>query len=320
MAFSFSELRKNRQADLAKVNQEVAKLSTNQTSSDDDRFWSPTVDKAGNGYAVIRFLAPPVGEDVPFVRRWDHGFKGPGGWYIELNLNTIGKEDPVSEMNQKLWQQGENSQGRKIVSGSGKDQPGSKRRMHYIANILVVDDPGNPENNGKVKLYKFGKKIFDKLNDVMNPKFPDEKPLNPFDLWEGANFRLKIRQVEGYRNYDKSDFDKNGDNYITAPVAESDEDIEAIWKQEHSLQAFVNPTDTKLFKPYEELKRKLNKVMGLDGAPASTQPAQEAPAAKAAEAPRAPETFAQQAPSADLADDAGDEGLDFFRKLASAGK
>lgn len=309
MAFSFSELRKNREQTFAKVNQEIAKQNTSTSSSDDDRFWNPTVDKSGNGYAVIRFLAPPMGEDVPFIRRWDHGFKGPGGWYINLNLNTIGKEDPVSEMNQKLWAQGENSQGRKIVSGSGKDMPGSKRRLHYIANVLIVEDPANPANNGQVKLFKFGKKIFEKLNDVMNPKFPDEKPLNPFDLWEGANFKIKIRNVEGYRNYDKSEFDDR------SPVAESDEDIEAIWKKEHSLQAFIAESQ---FKTYEVLKRQLDKVMGLSGESVARTPASEAPTAKAAEAPKSPESFAQSTPETGSEEtDASDEGLDFFKKLAA---
>ena len=165
----------------------------------DDRFWKPTVDKAGNGYAVIRFLPAPQGEDLPWVRYWDHGFQGPSGlWYIENSLTSIGQNDPVSEMNSVLW-----NSGREEDKQTARDR---KRRLHYVSNIMVVSDPGNPDNEGKVFLYKFGKKIFDKIMDVMQPQFADEDPVNPFDFWEGANFKLKIQQVAGYRNYDKSEF------------------------------------------------------------------------------------------------------------------
>ena len=307
MTQSFSELRKSRTSNFDKLNQELAK-QTNPTKGKDERFWQPTVDKAGNGYAVIRFLPAPQNEDIPFVRRWDHGFEGPGGWYIELSRNTIGEDDPVSDMNSKLWKQGEGSEGRKIVSGHG-GKSGSKRRMHYISNIYVVEDPANPDNNGKVFLYQYGKKIFDKLNDAMNPRFPDEKPMNPFDLWEGANFKVKIRKVEGYRNYDQSEFSD------PAPLLSDDAAMEEVWKSEASLQAFVSPT---LFKSYDDLQKKLNKVLGLEtkreAVQASEREETQAPAFKEAASLTIPASNADEVVAGD--DDDSAEGLEFFAKLA----
>lgn len=241
----FSKLKANSgKKSLEDLNKKLASVSGNEGKGSDDRFWSPTVDKAGNGYAVIRFLPAPPDEDVPFIRMFDHGFQGPGGWYIENSLTTLGKNDPVSEYNSKLWNSG--------IEANKEIARKQKRRLSYIANVLVVRDPANPENEGKVFLYKFGKKIFDKIKDVMQPTFEDEAPVNPFDLWEGANFKLKIRQVEGYRNYDKSEFD--------GPSALSDDDseLERVWKQSHSLAAFLDPAN---FKSYDELKAKLTAVL-----------------------------------------------------------
>jgi len=292
---SFADLKKSSSATFEKLNQELSKLNTTQDKSDDN-FWKPTVDKAGNGYAVLRFLPAPVGEEIPFVRLWDHGFQGPGGWYIENSLTTIGKEDPVGKLNGKLWNSG--------VEADKEIARKQKRRLHYIANIYIVKDPGNPANEGKVMLFKFGKKIFDKLNDMMNPQFEDEQPVNPFDLWSGANFKLKIREVEGYRNYDKSEFDTAG------PLLDDDDKLEKIWKSEYSLQEFL---DAKNFKSYEELERKLNKVLGntLD---IPTEKQQEL-IEKKLEAPKQKEAPATQtteaAPWAEEEDD-----MDFFAKLA----
>lgn len=307
MALSLSELRKNRSSALQKFNSELEKLNSNNFKKEDERFWQPTVDKAGNGYAVIRFLDPPVGEDTPFVRLFDHGFKGPTGkWYIEQSRTTINEPDPVSEMNSELWNQGENSAGRKIVSGEGSDRPGSKRRAAFVSNVLIIEDPDKPENNGKVFLFRYGKKIFDKLNDAMNPKFKDETPLNPFDLWEGANFKLKIRKFEGQRNYDKSEFDDK----TIGPVADSDEGIEKIWKSEHSLAAFLDP---KNFKSYDELKKKLNQVMDIGGT-AATRAAAEAPRREEAPAPKATEPKEEKAAEPEQGGEE-EEGLEFFKRL-----
>ena len=244
----FSSLKKNRTKTLDKLNSQLEKISSKSYQDPNaGKFWKPTRDKAGNGFAVIRFLPAPQGEEMPFVRLWDHGFQGPTGlWYIENSLTTLYQDDPVSEFNSKLWNSGVESD---------KDQARKqKRRLKYTANVYIVKDSGNPENEGKVFLYQFGKKIFDKLNDLMNPTFEDEDPVNPFDLWEGANFRLKIRQFEGYPNYDKSEFDP------ASPLSEDDAELERIWGEQHSLEEIVSE---KNFKSYSELKTKLYRVLDL---------------------------------------------------------
>lgn len=302
----FASMKKSRGAQLEKITQQLTKLNNPEGGGGaDDRFWKPEVDKAGNGYAVIRFLPAPGSEDVPFVRIWDHGFKGPGGWYIEKSLTTLGQKDPVSEYNSELWNSGIESN-KKIV----RDQ---KRRLGFISNIYVVKDPAHPENEGKVFLYQYGKKIFDKLNAAMHPEFQDEEPINPFDLWTGANFKLKIRQVEGYRNYDSSSFDTAG------PLSDDDEKLEAIWKSESSLQEFIDP---KNFKSYEELKTKLHRVLGLSGGgarpvtTAESAPWEDAPAQTAERPQKA--AFSKPAPAMDTSlDEDDDDSLAFFKKLAA---
>jgi len=245
---NFASLKKNRSKSLESLNAQLDKISSKSYQDPNaGKFWKPTRDKAGNGFAIIRFLPAPEGEEMPFVRVWDHGFQGPTGlWYIENSLTTINQDDPVSEFNGKLWNSGVDAD---------KDQARKqKRRLKYTSNIYVVKDPAHPENEGKVFMYSFGKKIFDKLNDQMNPTFEDEEPVNPFDLWEGANFRLKIRQFEGYPNYDKSEFD------APTPLSDDDEAMETVWNQQHSLQQLVEPTN---FKSYDELKTKLFRVLDL---------------------------------------------------------
>ena len=245
---SFADLKSSRLAQTQKLTEQLLKISGSQQQNDDsDLFWQPKTDKAGNGSAVIRFLPAPKGEDVPFVRVFSHGFKGPtGSWYIENSLTTLGKPDPVGAFNTKLWNSG--------IESDKKQARDQKRKLTFISNIYVVKDPANPENEGKVFLYKYGKKIFDKLADAMNPQFDDEDPINPFDFWAGANFRLKIRQVEGYRNYDKSELDS------VSSLSDDEKVLEKIWNQQHSLQQFIDP---KHFKSYEELEAKLNKVLGV---------------------------------------------------------
>lgn len=242
---SFSALKRSRTSSLDQLTKEINKLANKESSSSDDRFWTPEVDKAGNGYAVIRFLPAPQNEDLPWIRMWNHGFKGPGGWYIENSLTTINQVDPVGEYNSRLWNSG--------IESDKQQAREQKRRLSYIANIYVVKDPAHPENEGKVFLYRFGKKIFDKINELMNPQFEDESPVNPFDFWNGANFKLKIRNVEGYRNYDKSEFDS------PEALSDDDDEMERIWKSQHSLKAFLDPSN---FKSYDELKARLDKVLG----------------------------------------------------------
>jgi len=244
---SFATLKRNRGSNLNKIIKAAEATTSGETKSYiDDRIWKPTVDKAGNGYAVIRFL-PGTEENLPFVRYWDHGFKGPTGqWYIENSLTSIGQPDPVGELNSRLWNSG---------IESDKDRARTqKRRLHYVTNIYVVSDPSAPQNEGKVFLYKFGKKIFDKISDIMNPSFADETPVDPFDFWEGADFKLKIRNVEGYRNYDKSEF-ASAASLLNADEAQ----LEEVYGKLHDLSEFTNP---KNYKSYDDLKSKLMRVLG----------------------------------------------------------
>ena len=250
---SFANLKRNRSS-LDKLTKALEQ--TTQTaeagSKDDNRFWQPEVDKAGNGMAIIRFLPAPAvdGDDaLPWARTFSHGFQGPGGWFIDNCLTTLGEKCPVCEHNNTLWNSG--------IEANKDIARKQKRKLSYVANILVISDPKHPENEGQIKLFKFGKKIFDKISETMNPEFPDEQPVNPFDMWEGANFKLKIRNVEGYRNYDKSEFDS-----VTALFNGDDEKLEELWKKEFSLKDF---TDKKQFKPYDQLKGRLDKVLGFDG-------------------------------------------------------
>ena len=247
---SFADLKKQSKLGslTSKLVKEVEKMNT--PSGGDDRLWKPEMDKSGNGYAVVRFLPAPQGEDLPWVKLYKHAFQGPGGWYIENSLTTLNEKDPVGEVNRRLWN-----------SGSDEDKETArkqKRKLQYYSNIYVVKDPKHPENEGKVFLYKYGKKIHDKILAAMQPEFQDEEPVNVFDLWEGANFKLKIKKVAGYWNYDSSEFDS-----VSALSADDDE-LEATWKQEHSLEAF---TARDQFKSYEDLERRLNMVLGISQRP-----------------------------------------------------
>ena len=250
---SFANLKRGR-SDLAKLTKAIEATSqpAEAGSKDDTRFWQPEVDKAGNGMAVIRFLPAPAadGDDaLPWVRVFSHGFQGPGGWFIDNCLTTINEKCPVCEHNNTLWNSG--------IEANKDIARKQKRKLSYVANIMVISDPSNPANEGQVRLYKFGKKIFDKITEAMNPDFADETPVNPFDMWEGANFKLKIRNVEGYRNYDKSEFASK-----SAILEGDDEKLEQLWKSEFGLKEF---SEKKQFKPYEQLKSRLDKVLGFEG-------------------------------------------------------
>jgi hypothetical protein len=228
-----------------KLVKQVEKMSTNASGAD-DRLWKPEMDKTGVGSAVIRFLPAPDGEELPWAKIYSHAFQGPGGWYIENSLTSIGQKDPISEYNRGLWN-----------SGSEKDKDTvrkQKRKLSYYSNIYVVRDPANPANEGKVFLFKYGKKIFDKILNAMQPEFDDEDPINPFDFWQGANFKLKIVKKDGYWNYDKSEFDR------VSPLLDDDDALEAIWKKEYSLTAITAPDQ---FKSYDELEKRMNYVLGV---------------------------------------------------------
>lgn len=236
---------------------EIEKINAPTERGDDTRFWKLERDKSGNGSAIIRFLpAPPSdGDDsLPWVRIFSHGFKGPTGkWYIENSLTTLGQKDPCSELNSRLWNESSDDN-----SPQRKQAREQKRRLNYISNIYVVSDPKNPENEGKVHLFKYGKKIFDKISILMNPEFEGDDPVNPFDFWNGANFKIRMRTVDGYPNYDQSVFDR------PSALSDDDEELEKIWKSQHSLQEFLSPSN---FKSYDELKRRLDDVLGLNEKP-----------------------------------------------------
>lgn len=294
---SFENLKRNRDQ-ISKLVQAAEKVNGGgeQKSYADDRIWKPTVDKAGNGYAVLRFLPAGEGQELPWVRYWDHGFKGPTGlWYIENSLTSIGQPDPVGELNSRLWNSGIESD-----KDKARDQ---KRRLHYVANVLVVSDPSAPQNEGKVFMYKFGKKIFDKIMDLMQPQFQDEQPVNPFDFWEGADFKLKIRNVEGYRNYDKSEFASP-----SALFDGEDSKLETVYNQLHDLSEF---TDPKNYKTYDELKAKLSRVLGEEmggGAPTVKEMVQLNEPAPAPAMPTAEEVVA----------DDDDDTMSYFARLAES--
>ena len=295
---SFANLKNNRDQ-ISKLLQAAENAGSGEKKNfTDDRIWKPTVDKAGNGYAVLRFLPAAEGQELPWVRYWDHGFKGPTGlWYIENSLTSIGQNDPVGELNSRLWNSG-------IESDKEKARE-QKRRLHYVTNVLVLQDPSNPINEGKVMLYKFGKKIFDKIMDSMQPEFADESPVNPFDFWEGADFKLKIRNVEGYRNYDKSEFSS------ASALYDADESrLEAIYNELHDLGEF---TDPKNYKTYDELKAKLARVLGEEPSMGSPTIKQEAQMNEPAPAPMEPAT-AETVPDTD-----DDDTMSYFARLANEG-
>jgi len=292
---AFAKMKKRR-SNVADLTSKLEEAGGKKKDFGDDRMWYPAVEKSGNGYAVIRFLPPSVDNDVPFVKVFSHGFQGAGGWYIDECPTTVDQECPVCKMNQAL------------VSSHGnwdatpeKDKTivrNRKRREGYVSNILVIEDPQNPENEGKVFLFKYGKKIFDKLIDALQPEFKDDEPLNPFDFWEGADFKIKIRKVEGYRNYDRSEFDN------PSQLFDGDDDkLSELYDSQYDLREFVDPAN---FKPYSYYEAKLNRVMGK----ATPKPA----AVDAGDdLPFEPDTPVK--PKAET--DEGEEMLDYFAKLAN---
>jgi len=276
--------------------------SGEKKSYNDDTMWKPELDKTGNGFAVVRFLPTPEGEEMPWVSYFDHGFQGPGGWYIEKSLTTLNKKDPVSDYNSQLWNTG--------VEANKEIARKQKRRLHYVSNVYVVSDPKNPDNEGKVFKYRFGKKIFEMLKEAISPAFADEQAINPFDIrGEGANFKIKIRRVDGYWNYDKSEFDS------PAPLFAEEDKLEEVVSSLHSLSAIIAPEE---FKSYEELKEKFDRVLGLTGA-TSTSTAEsiaedldEVPWSDVNKEPVAEEPVIQSADSND-----SEDAMDYFKKLAS---
>jgi hypothetical protein len=273
-------------------------------SFNDDTMWKPELDKSGNGYAVVRFLPTPEGEEMPWVSYWDHGFQGPGGWYIEKSLTTLNKKDPVSEYNTTLWNTG--------IEANKESARKQKRRLHYVSNVYVVSDPKNPDNEGRVFKYRFGKKIFEQLKEAISPAFEDESAINPFDMTEGANFKIKIRKVDGYWNYDKSEFDS------TSPLGD-EAMINSTFSQVHSLSEVISPDE---FKSYDELKEKLDRVLGLSGAVSGStaesiaEDQEEVPWGNVNTESVATEPVIASAESSTEQTSDGDDAMDYFKRLA----
>ncbi len=304
---SFADLKK--QSSLgsltSKLVKEVEKMN-NTSGGGDDRLWKPEMDKTGNGYAVIRFLPAPEGEELPWAKMYSHAFQGPGGWYIENSLTTSGGKDPVSEYNRELWNSGNEADKDTVRK--------QKRKLSYFANIYVVQDKANPQNEGKVFLYKFGKKIFDKIMEAMQPEYEDETAINPFDFWVGANFKLKLKKVAGYWNYDSSEF------AASAPLLDDDDAMEALWKKQYSLAELVAADQ---FKSYDQLQNRLQMVLGRKS---SNRPLDEETDNedndRGSYAPdfssrRAEETVAAATkPSVESASADEDDALSYFQKLA----
>ena len=291
---SVSTLRKSNTLDklLAQVQSESAPQE--KKSYVHERLWKPELDKSGTGQAVIRFLPAPDGEELPWVKVWKHAFQGSTGkWYIENSLTTIGKNDPVSEHNTSLWNTG--------LESDKETARKQKRKLEYYSNIYVVSDPKHPENEGKVFLFRYGKKIFDKIMASMQPEFEDETPINPFDFWEGANFKLKIRKVDGFWNYDKSEFDS-----VTA-LADSDEKLDGIWKKQYSLQEFLAPTN---FKSYDELKKRLDDVLSGTVTASAASMIDE-------DVVETPQFKSEPQPTIPSVEEDDDDTMSYFQKLAN---
>ena len=298
---SFSAMKKSSSLDKLLVQAETENKPQEKKSYVDERLWKPVMDKTGNGFAIIRFLPASDGEELPWAKVWNHAFQGPTGqWYIENSLTTIGQNDPVSEHNTRLWNSG--------VESDKEIARKQKRKLQYYSNIYVVKDSTNSENEGKVFLYRFGKKIFDKIMETMQPAFEDETPVNPFDFWEGADFKLKLRKVDGYWNYDKSEFAD------PSALSKKDDELEEIWGKQHSLTAF---TENSNFKSYDELKKRLDVVLSgvttvgnvtelstaFDDSPSTTTVV---------------DTTEEPAPTISVSED-DDDTMSYFEKLAEEG-
>ncbi len=296
---SLQSLKKSNTLDKLLGAAEVENKPQEKKSYVDERIWKPVMDKSGNGFAVIRFLPAIKGEDLPWAKVWNHAFQGPTGqWYIENSLTTIGQNDPVSEMNSAYWNSG--------VESDKEIARRQKRKLQYFANILVIKDGANPQNEGKVFLYRFGKKIFDKCMEAMQPAFEDETPVNPFDFWEGADFKLKIRKVDGYWNYDKSEFDS------PSPLFDDDEKLEEVWKKQYSLAEFTSASN---FKSYDELKTRLDTVLAGTTKTGNVVNLMEDEPVETVTV----DSKEESAPTVEVTSDEEDDTLSYFEKLADKG-
>lgn len=295
---SFSDMKKSSKSNIGRLTEEMTKLNKGSESYKDDRFWKPELDKSSNGYAVIRFLPSVKGEDLPWARVFNHGFKGKGGWLIDNCPTTIGGKCPVCEANSELWNSG--------IESDKDIARNRKRRLSYIANIMVISDPTNPQNEGKTFLYKFGKRIFDKVNGAMNPEFEDESPINPFDFWQGANFKLKVRKVAGFVNYDKSEFDS-----ASELLGGDDAQLEEVWEKQYPLKEFTADSN---FKNYEQLKKRFDMVVSGSGASVASA---ESVTVSSDEVASKFDTSNKSSSESVEEGNEGDDALSYFEKLAN---
>jgi len=290
---SFADLKRKSQSNFEFLQKELEKSSTSNGA--DDRLWKPELDASGNGYAVIRFLPAPDGETVPWAKLYTHAFKGPGGWLIDNCPTTLGDKCPVCAENTKLWGSGHESD-----KTTARDR---KRKLSYYSNIYVVTDPKNPSNEGKAFLFKYGKKIHDKILAAMQPEFQDETPVNIFDFWEGANFKIKIKTIGGYWNYDASEF------VAPAALSSDDDKMETLWKNSYSLEAFTSP---EMFKSYNDLQTRMDGVLNSSPATLQTQYEEDESPAEVTLSTRKYESTS----SSSVSDD-NDDALSYFAALAN---
>jgi len=292
---SFSNLKKENKSIFSKLQKQLE--DSTKVGTVDERFWKLQTDKAGNGFAVIRFLPASEGEDMPFVKMYSHAFQGPGGWFIENSLTTIGKDDPLGEYNRELWNSGDESLKEQVRK--------QKRKLSYYSNIYVVKDPANPENEGKVFLFRYGKKIFDMIMDTVNgDELEDRAGINPFDFWQGADFKLRSKKVAGYPNYDSSEF-------LSPATLEDldDEELEKVWNKQFALQELVAPDK---FKSYDQLKERLDKVLGRRSAPVEAP----APAPTVEDVVSEKPVFQKKEEVTEEVASDDDDVLDYFKRLA----
>jgi hypothetical protein len=293
----FNDLKKKSKSGIDELIKKMDDQTKAKDGFKDDRLWRPEQDKSGNGFAIIRFLPTADGEDVPWAKVYNHAFQGPGGWYIENSLTTIGQKDPVGELNNQLWNSG---------LESDKDLARvRKRKLTYISNVYIVSDPSNPQNEGKVFLYKYGVKIYEKIQEAMKPEFNDEEPINPFDFWKGANFRIKIRKVGGFTNYDKSEFDSQ------SVLFDDDAKLEKIWKSEYPLLPFLDASN---FKSYDELKTRMQEVLGGDVRATAPNAAKTAEDVAEEMVEKKPSLKSKKPVEQDVDDES--DALSYFQKLA----
>lgn len=244
-----------------KLVEKFNKMDESSSKDDDSRIWTPKMGKSGTGEATIRFLPGGGGKDEEaYIEVYSHAFTGTTGkWLIEKCPTTIGQPCPVCDENRTLW-----SNGKETVVRGNDDSPGRKRKLNYYSNVYIIDDPVNPENNGQVKLYKYGVKILDKIKMAIKPASKRKRPLEVFDMFMGADFNIVINKKGKYWNYDDSEF------LDPEPLFDGDEDkLEEVYNSLYDLTELINPST---FKSKDELQARLDMVDGRTYQPKRVNP------------------------------------------------